>query len=185
MDVNEAIKNRRAYRSLAPIPITDDLIDDLARNARLAPSCFNKQPWKFVFVYGEEELKALHGALPEGNAWVKDGSLIIAVAAKKEDECSIKGREYFLFDTGMAVAFLMLRATELGLVAHPIAGYDEAMVKEALDVFDDIIVIALVVVGKHADKINPALSEDQVAAEKERPPRFPLADFAFRNKYGE
>ncbi|MCP4231942.1 MAG: nitroreductase [bacterium] len=185
MDVNKAIEERRAYRSLLPVEITDDLMDDLARNAQLSPSCFNKQPWKFVFVNGEEELEALHGALPEGNAWAKDGSLIIAAAAKKEDDCLIKNREYFLFDTGMAVAFLMLRATELGLVAHPIAGYDEAKVKELLDVPDDVTVITLIIVGKHADTISPVLSEDQAAAEKQRPPRFPLSDFAFKTRYGD
>ncbi len=185
MDVNKAIEKRRAYRSLSPVEITDNLIEDLVRNAQLAPSCFNKQPWKFVFVYGETELNELHQALPKGNAWAKDSSLIIAVAAKKEDDCLIKNREYYLFDTGIAVGFLVLRATELGRVAHPIAGYDEAKVKEMLNVPDDMTVITLVIVGKHNDVINPSLSDDQAAAEKQRPPRFPLADFAFKNKYGE
>jgi len=30
----------------------------------------------------------------------------------------------------MATAFIILRATELGLVAHPIAGYNEDAVKQ-------------------------------------------------------
>jgi nitroreductase len=50
MDVKRAIEERRAYRSLDPAGITDDLINDLAESARLAPSCFNNQPWRFVFV---------------------------------------------------------------------------------------------------------------------------------------
>ena len=184
MDVSEAIEKRRAYRSLSPVEITNDLIEDLALHAQLSPSCFNKQPWKFVFVHGEDNLSALHETLPKGNAWAKDGSMIIAAAAKKEDDCLIKGREYYLFDTGMAVAFLMLRATELGLVAHPIAGYDEAKVKDLLAVPEDMTVIALIIVGKHSDTISPALSEDQAASEEERPPRFPLADFVYKNRYG-
>jgi hypothetical protein len=79
----------------------------------------------------------------------------------------------------------MLRATELGLVAHPIAGNDEAMVKELLAVPEDMTVIALIIVGEHSEMISPALSEDQAAAEKERPPRYPLADFAFIDSYQE
>ncbi len=184
MDVSKAIEERRAYRSLVPIEVTDALIDDLARNAQLSASCFNNQPWKFVFVYGENELAAMHEALPRGNAWAKDGSMIIAAIAKREDDCLIKGREYYLFDTGMAAAFLILRATELGLVAHPIAGYDEAIVKDLLAVPEEMIVITLIIVGKHSDEISDVLSEDQAVAEKERPPRKPLGDFAFKNRYG-
>lgn len=57
MDVHEAIKKRRAYRSLEPAEITDELIKDLAYHSSLAPSCFNNQPWRFIFVYDKEMLK--------------------------------------------------------------------------------------------------------------------------------
>jgi len=50
MNVNEAIKIRRAYRSLEPIEISDTLIMDLAEKAQLATSCMNKQPWNYIFV---------------------------------------------------------------------------------------------------------------------------------------
>jgi hypothetical protein len=51
-------------------------------------------------------------------------SLIIAVYSKREYDCIIDDRECYLFDTGIAVSFMILRAAELGLVAHVIAGYD-------------------------------------------------------------
>ena len=82
MDVSKAIEQRRAYRSLSPVELSDDIINDLARNAQLSPSCFNKQPWKFVFVYGEDELSKLHETLPKGNAWARGGSMIIAAVVK-------------------------------------------------------------------------------------------------------
>ncbi|MCX6667449.1 MAG: nitroreductase family protein, partial [Euryarchaeota archaeon] len=49
MDVKEAIKKRRAYRSFLPVEITKDLINDLAECAQLTASCFNNQPWRYVF----------------------------------------------------------------------------------------------------------------------------------------
>ncbi|MBL7084201.1 MAG: nitroreductase family protein, partial [Candidatus Aminicenantes bacterium] len=49
MDITQAIRERRAYRSLEPVKITRGLIKDLARSTQLAPSCFNNQPWRFVF----------------------------------------------------------------------------------------------------------------------------------------
>ncbi len=118
MDVHEAIKKRRAYRFLEPAEITDELIKDLAYHSSLTPSCFNNQPWRFIFVYNKEMLKKMHAALSSGNGWAQDASMIVAVYSKKDYDCIIREREYYLFDTGMATAFLILRATELGLVAH-------------------------------------------------------------------
>ena len=185
MEVKEAIKIRRAYRSLEPIKITEDLVNDLAECAKLTCSCFNNQPWRFVFVYEPDRLQKMHEALSKGNEWCRFASMMIVVFSKKELDCQIKGRDYYLFDTGMATAFIILRATELGLVAHPIAGYNEQKVKEILGIPEDMTVITLVNVGKHSDKINPVLSDKQIEAEKERPERLPIEKFAFMNQYKE
>ena len=64
MDVKIAIEKRRAYRSLEPVDIDDELIEDLAGSARLAPSCFNKQPWRY-FVVTQSEVLAGFLTLPE------------------------------------------------------------------------------------------------------------------------
>lgn len=183
MDVQQAINERRAYRSLEPAKITEELVKDLAKNAQLAPSCFNNQPTRFVFVYDPMSLKGLHPALSPGNAWAKDASLIIVVFSKKEDDCIIRDREYYQFDTGLATAFLILRATELGLVAHPIAGFSPKKTKEILGIPDEYKVITLVMVGKHADTLSPVLSDEQVEAEKKRPKRIPLNRFVYLNSF--
>ncbi|MFB0518813.1 MAG: nitroreductase family protein [Acidobacteriota bacterium] len=180
MDVKQAIKERRAYRSLEPVKITKELVRDLAESARLAPSCFNNQPWRFAFVYQPEALKRMHAALSRGNEWAQAGSMIIAVFSKKDFDCVLKGREYYLFDLGMATAFIILRATELGLVAHPIAGYDEEKTKEVLNIPDEMTVITLVIVGKHSPTISPVLSDKQVEAERRRPERLPLEKFVLK-----
>ena len=122
MDVKEAIIKRRAYRSLSPVDISYDLVIDLAECAQITASCFNNQPWKFVFVFDKDILK-MHEALSVGNEWAKKASMIIVVLGKKEEDCIIKDRIYYQFDIGMATCAMILRATELGLVAHPIAGY--------------------------------------------------------------
>lgn len=57
MDVKKAIDSRRAYRSLEQVKITKKIVDNLSRCAQLSASCFNNQPWRFVFVYEPEVLK--------------------------------------------------------------------------------------------------------------------------------
>jgi nitroreductase len=183
MDVREAIEKRRAYRSFEQVKITEELIKDLAGSAQLAPSCFNDQPWRFIFVYDPDMLKELHSAMSKGNEWTFASSMIIAVASRPDLDCIIKGREYYLFDTGMAVSLMILRATELGLVAHPIAGYDEDRVKEILNIPVDMKVITLVIVGKHSDKVSTVLSEKQMSDEERRPERLPFEKFAFINRW--
>jgi nitroreductase len=183
MDVKEAIRKRRAYRSLIPVKITKDLIKDLSECAQITASCFNNQPWKYIFVYEPEMLKKMHTALSQGNEWAHKASMIIVVIGKQEDDCVIHNRIYYRFDIGMATEAIILRATELGLIAHPIAGYSPEKTREILGVPEDFNVITLVIVGKHSDNINPVLSEKQIQAEKKRPERIPIDKFVYINKY--
>ena len=185
MDVKEVIKKRRAYRSLVPVEITNDLIYDLAECVQLTASCFNNQPWKYVFIYDKDVLKRMHEALSTGNGWAKNASMIVVVLGRKEDDCIIKDRIYYQFDIGMATEAIILRATELGLVAHPIAGYSPKKTREVLGITENIDVITLVIVGKHSDKIDPILSDNQVESEKERPKRKAIDEFIYINRYIE
>jgi len=183
MDVHRAIEERRAYRSLEAVDVTPTLITELAQAARLAPSCMNNQPWRFVFIQGAEQLERMHDALSRGNRWAAEASLIIAVFSHAELDCRSRGRDLFMFDTGMATAQLLLRATELGLVAHPILGFDETEVVEILGIPEEMRVIALVIVGRKSADISPLLSENQTQRELVRPERKPLAEFAYVDRY--
>lgn len=183
MNVNEAIMARRAYRSLAPADISKELTEDLAFHASLAPSCFNNQPWRFVFVWDKNTLEQMKSAFSKGNEWCYSDSMIVAVCSKKEDDCVIHDREYYLFDSGMATAFLILRATELGLVAHPIAGYSPKKTREVLGIPEQYHVITLINVGLKSATLNPVLSEKQVHDETERPVRKTFDQFACHNRW--
>lgn len=184
MDIKNIIQQRRAYRSLEPVIITKEMIIDLAECAQLAPSCNNNQPWRYIFVNDESVLIKMHAALPTGNAWAKAASMIIVVLSKKDMDCVMKdGREYYAYDTGAATGFLILRATEMGLVAHCIAGYDPVIVKDVLSIPADLNVITLLIVGKHSEKMNPLLSEKQIESESKRPERLSLDKIFSENIY--
>jgi len=152
MKVQLAIQKRRSFRALDKIEITDKIISDLVCAASLAPSCFNNQPWKFIFARKAELLDKFKTVVSKGNEWVFDSSCIIAVLSKKELDCVAKGIEYYLFDTGLGVGQLLLKATELGLVAHVIAGYSHEKTKKLLSIPEEWHVIALIAVGKKSKK---------------------------------
>lgn len=181
--VNPLIQARRARRALANRPVPESAILALLEAAHLAPSCFNNQPWRLVVATGEA-LEELKEALTGGNYWARRAPAMIAVASQRDLDCKLSdGRDYFLFGCGMAVGFLMLQATQMGLIAHPIAGYDPAKVKEALGIPDDYVVIALVVLGWPGD---PAVLSDKHRELESSPrDRKPLSEVAFWNRFGQ
>jgi nitroreductase len=183
MDVKEAVQKRRALRSFEKTKIDPVVIDSLIEAASLSASCFNNQPWRYVFVNDDAVLKKLHEALPKGNVWATVAPLIIVVCSKKESDCVIKNREYFLFDCGLSVSQLILEATELGLVAHPIAGFDEDKAKEILGIPQDMTAITFIIVGVHSPTISPLLSEKQIKDETTRPPRLAKEQTVFFNRF--
>ena len=185
MSIKEILSQRRSYRSLDPIQITKEIIIDLAKMAQLAPSCKNSQPWRFIFVYDKNQLKSLFTSLLPGNQWIRRASMIIAVFSQMEYDCISNERLYYLFDTGLATAFLILRATELGLVAHPIAGFDEQIVKKVLEIPHKMRVISLLIIGKKSNNLYTELTDLMKMTEKNRPGRFALNKFAYINKYNQ
>ena len=184
VDVVEAIRTRRARRALQIKPVEDEKVEALIEAARLSASCFNNQPWRLVFVRGEEALVGVKGAMSKGNEWTSRSPLIIAVACREQDDCrSSDRRNYFMFDCGLAVGQIELRATELGLLAHPIAGYDPLKVKAALGIPEEYVVMTLVMCG-YLGGDEALLSEKQKGWERSRPERKPTGETMFLDKWG-
>ncbi len=180
------IQSRRAYRALEYVPISPEEIKKIAKLVSLSPSCMNNQPWRYIFVLDPETLQTLFTCLNRGNAWAKNASMVVAVFSETSLDCQISNRDpYFLFDTGMATAYLILLLTEMGLVAHPIAGFDLEKSKEVLNIPKDYSLITLIIVGKHASEYPDEMSEKQKETEPNRPKRKSVEEFTFFNRYSE
>ncbi|WGS65311.1 nitroreductase family protein [Marinitoga aeolica] len=151
-DIDKNIYLRKAYRALSEKKIDNNLLDLLIYSAKLAPSCANKQPWNFIVVTEKDKLTKLKETLPGGNYWAKNSPAILAIFAKKDDDCNLSdNREYYLFDTGMAVANILIQATKFGLIAHPIAGFDPITAKKVLNISDEYTLITLIILGYYGD----------------------------------
>jgi nitroreductase len=185
MEFTDLIQKRRSLRSLAPVKITREMVLEMASAVRPSPSCFNNQPWRFIFVIDPKKLQELFTTLSPGNEWAKKASAIAAIFSKKEFDCVIKEREFFQFDTGMATTFLLLKATEMGLVAHPIAGFDYQAAQSALRLPAEMSLIALVIIGRKSEILDASLSEKQKAMEPVRPERLAPEKFIWFDGYEE
>lgn len=183
MDVAEAIRARRAFRIFDPKPIEVEKVWALVETMRLSASCNNNQPWRAVFSMGES-LHRVKECLNRGNVWGTPAPLIIVIAARPPDDCRLsEGRDYYLFGCGLAVGQMLLRATELGLVAHPIAGYDPLKVHDAVGIPADYTVITLIICG-YPGTDDSLLSEKQKLQQIHRPERKPVGENFFVDEWG-
>ena len=146
------INERRAKRAMSEKEIPAEVTARFMTAATYAPSCFNKQSWRFLVATEDAALEKIHSALTDANYWVKKAPVVVAVATKPDLDCQLNDRrDYAFFDCGLAVENLILQAYKDGLYAHPLAGYDPLIVKEAFDIPEDYIVITLVAIGYPGD----------------------------------
>jgi len=184
MDVVDAIAVRRALRAFSDQPVEEGKVAALIEAMRMAPSCNNNQPWRVV-VCRHDGLRRVREALNRGNAWATTAPLIMVLTSKPSLDCRLNdGMYYYQFSCGLAVGQMLLRATELGLIAHPIAGYDPGKVKAACGIPDDYVVITTIICGYPGEDTS-LLSENQVLQQRERPRRRPRGEAFFSETWGE
>lgn len=143
METLEAICKRCSLKTqLSGTAIEPEKINTILDAGHLAPSARNMQPWRFVVVQEGKAIEELvDGAFFEPNAMAKQAPVILVVCARPDDDVVIDGKEYYLFDVGLAVGNVLLAATDLGLVTHPMAAFNESEVKRILHIPDDYRVV--------------------------------------------
>jgi len=155
--VIQLLKKRFATRSIALESLSKETIEQLMEAVRLTPSCFNRQPWRFLFLEGEEARAKGKQVLSDGNKpWASRAPLLVIGYASKDDDCVLPDRSYYQFDLGMSVMNLILAATEQGLVARPMAGFDPNQARELFGLSQHEEPLIMLAIGK------PSLDEDHL-----------------------
>lgn len=159
------IETRRANRALSEKTIPPDTLSRIMTAATYAPSCFNNQSWRFLVLTEAAALTKVREALSDGNYWAKKAPVMVVVATKIKFGCRLSdGRDYALFDCGLATQNLQLQAVKEGIYAHPMAGFDPLVVKKNFAIPDDFTVVTLVALGFPGSDAH--LSEKHLAVEK-------------------
>ena len=141
----------RAFQS-NPIAVED--IKTLFEAARWSPSCFNEQPWRFVYANQPEDLQIFRTVLTEKNQrWANNAPLLVLVFSKKCFTQNDKPNRWADFDAGAAWMALTLQANKLGLYTHGMAGFsaEKAYAVTAVNP-DEYNVICAVAIGKLGDR---------------------------------
>ena len=181
MDTLEVIHKRASLKlQLSGRQIEPEKIKIILDAARVAPSARNQQPWRFVVVRDKKLIETLvDRAFTEVNRVAKQAPVIIAACANPADDTVINGKEYYLFDLGLAVENMVLAATDIGLVTHIMAGIDEDELKKVLGIPAEVRSIVSVVVS-----YPPTGSYDEAAKDKlGQRTRKSISEIVYANKW--
>jgi len=157
--------DRWSPRSFDSKPLDDGQIAALFEAARWSPSCFNEQPWVFIYAGTEKDREGLVSLLSERNQlWAPRAPLLAVLVARRHFGASNRENRHAAFDAGAAWMSLALQARRLGLYAHAMAGFDGDRAYDVLNLSrEDYLVMAVIIVGRR--KSPPDLPDDLMKAE--------------------
>lgn len=147
MEFMDVIRNRKSVRSYIPQPVEDEKLEQVLEAGRLAPSWANKQCWHYIVVTSAEAKKKLAGAGGLTNNWLKQAPVVIIACADPSLSGSRNGIDYFAVDVAISLEHMVLAAADLGLGTCWIGYFNEDKIKNALNIPDDIRVVALTPLG--------------------------------------
>jgi nitroreductase len=136
METLETINKRTSLKThLSSRDIEPEKITKILDATRLAPSARNTQPWRFIVVKGKKNVETVvTRAFMELNQVVREAPVLIIACANPSDDVIHDGKEYYLFDVGLAVENMLLAATDLGLLTHPMTAVHEDELKKVLHI---------------------------------------------------
>jgi nitroreductase len=183
-EVAPMFPERWSPRAFRPEPLPPEAVASLFEAARWAPSCFNEQPWLFVYGTDPGEREFFLQILTEKNRlWAANASMLAIVFARRTFAMGGKPNRWAPFDCGAAWVSLAFQAREMGLYAHGMAGFSREKAYELLGVpEEEYDAMAAIAVGMYGDRDKL----DAQFLETEKPnTRKPLSEVAVKGKFNE
>lgn len=150
-EVDAIFTDRWSPRSFLPEPLEQWQIDALFEAARWSPSCFNEQPWEFVYAVSDDDRGCIVETLVEKNQrWAGSAPLLIYLLTKRTFGKGSRANRHAPFDAGSAWMALALQARRLGLYAHAMAGFSLDKAYQLLKVDrEEYDIMCAIAVGRH------------------------------------
>jgi nitroreductase len=155
MNFQELIRARYSVRAYKPDPVEEDKLARILEAARLAPTAANRQAFRIIVLPTkgrEADLRRVYG-----REWFTQAPLVLAVCALPAEGWVRKadGWNAAEVDATIAMAHIVLAASEEGLGTCWIAAFDPAAAREVLGLPADVIPSAFTPLGYPADSPAP------------------------------
>jgi len=180
----EIIQERWSPYSFTSSPIEDFRLKAMFEAAGHAPSSRNEQPWIFVYAtrHDEKEFSEYLEFLDDSNkVWARNAYALVVTMARTRFALNGKPNRYALFDTGMAVAKLLLQALAFDIYCHQMGGFSEEKVISYFRLNDDIIPGTVMAIGYLGE--GASLPPEVYKKDETRRPRKHVYEIAFRKSF--
>ena len=169
--LSEPLFHRRwSPRAMSGETLSETEINVLFEAARWAPSCFNEQPWRFLYARsGGAHWETFFDLMVEGNQrWAKTSALLIVVISRETFARNDSPSPTHSYDTGAAWQNIVLQGSSMGLVVHGMAGFDYERAHTALGVPEGYRVEAMIAVGRPGklEDLHESMREREVPSER-------------------
>ncbi len=145
MDVFEAIQKRKSVRNYEQKPVSKETLQKILDAGRSAPSAGNLQPWHFVVVTDPEKRKALSKGVYA--KFLQQTPVVVVLCGDEK-----ASPHWYVVDVALAGENMVLAATAEGLGTCWIGSFDEADVKDQLNIPGNLRVVAMLSVGYAQEK---------------------------------
>lgn len=183
--IHALLARRWSPRAFAEQSVESDKLASLFEAVRWAPSSSNEQPWRFVVATKDDQAAydRLLACLLEGNRkWAFRAPVLLVSVARMQFEDDGKPNRHAFHDAGMALENLLLQATALGLVAHPMAGFNIEQARADLKIPAGFEPVAMVAVGYPGEStLLPDYLQQREAKPRERKP---LTELVYAGQWG-
>ncbi|MFQ5660089.1 MAG: nitroreductase family protein [Gammaproteobacteria bacterium] len=173
--INELLAGRWSGRAYDPSrPVSREQLITLIEAARWAPSCYGDEPWRYIVCDKSTDQTAwdkLFGCLmPLNQSWVKNVPLLILSAADSKMRKDGKLNRWGEHDTGAASMSICIQATELGLMAHQMGGFNVDKARESFAIPGQYVPMAVIAIGYQLPRENipEVLKEKEMAGRVRR-----------------
>lgn len=175
--LNELIATRWSPRRFEQRPVEPEKLEAMFEAARWAPSCYNEQPWRFVWA-GRDDTEAFEkmaDCLVEKNReWADQAPLLILTVARTDFERNGRTNGHARHDVGLAMGNLLLQAASMRIMVHQMAGFNSETARENLDIPQGYEPVAMAAAGYPAE--DPPLQEKRN--------RRKLSELVFNGRWG-
>jgi nitroreductase len=166
MNLMEALAGRRSIRSYRKEPVSKDIIISLIKAAETAPSAGNLRARKYIVVTNAQMRMAL-ALSAYGQSHVKAAPLLVVICAdvsRSSRRYGDRGSLYSIQDATAATMCLLLAAYDLGLGACWNGAFDDQIVRDTLNLANDVLPVAILSMGWPAESPSslPARNLDEV-----------------------
>jgi nitroreductase len=163
---HDLTRARFSPRHFDPRPVPPEVLRVLFEAARWAPSCFNDQPWSFVYAQkGTEGFDRLaQSMVPKNAEWAREAPVLVLAVSRLTFAHNGKPNRFAQYDTGQSVAWLTMEATARGLSVHQMGGFDPAKAAEAVSLPDGWEAMTLFVIGYSSEPPSDSRSRKALSS---------------------